>query len=185
MPASNRPTISGGRFRGRRLEVPPGRGTRPTRSMVRQALFNMLTSVVEDARVLDLYSGSGALGLEALSRGAAFVRFLENNRAALRALRKNVAACELGPDEAEILALDARAYVAAGGEGYTLVHADPPFVDTDPLPECLEQPGVLAPDAVLAWHAPAERPPAERLAGWTLDRTRIHGRSALHLYRRD
>ncbi len=184
MPESNQPIIAGGLFRGRRLVVPPGRGTRPMRSMVRQALFNMLTSVLPEARILDLYSGSGALGLEALSRGAEFVQFVEKGRAALHALRKNVAACELNTDQAQILALDAKRYQATGHEGYTLIHADPPFVDEDPLPESLENPGVLAEDAVLAWHAPAERPAVRHLAGWTLDRTRVHGRSALHLYMR-
>ncbi len=184
MPASHRPTITGGAFRGRRLDVPTGRTTRPTRSLVRQALFNMLTGVVPDARVLDLYSGSGALGLEALSRGAAFVRFVEKDRRALAALERNVASCGLGPDRAQILAVDALRYVPLGDEGYTLVNADPPFVREDALPEGLEQPGVLDPEAVLAWHAPAERPPAERVAGWVLDRSRLHGRSALHLYRR-
>jgi 16S rRNA (guanine966-N2)-methyltransferase len=184
MPASNRPTISGGVFRGRRLEVPPGRGTRPTRSLVRQALFNMLTAEVPGARVLDLYSGSGALGLEALSRGADFVRFVENNRAALKALTTNIGACGLGSDRAEILAVDARHYVPTAPEGYSLVHADPPFVRDDPLPQGLEQPGMLTADAVLAWHAPAERPPVPHLAGWVLDRSRLHGRSAIHIYRR-
>ncbi len=144
----------------------------------------MLTSVVPEARVLDLYSGSGALGLEALSRGAAHVRFVEQNRAALACLRRNIAACALGPSEAEILAIDALRYVATGREQYTLVNADPPFVREAPLPECLEQPGVLAPDAVLAWHAPAERAPVPHMAGWVLDRSRTYGRSAIHLYAR-
>jgi 16S rRNA (guanine966-N2)-methyltransferase len=152
------------------------------RSMVRQALFNMLTPVLPEARVLDLYSGSGALGLEALSRGAEFVQFVEKNRAALHALRQNVTACALGTDRAQILALDAKRYLATGREGYTLIHADPPFVDENPLPQSLEEPGVLTEDAMLVWHAPAERPAILHLAGWTLDRTRVHGRSALHLY---
>jgi len=184
MPASHRPTISGGYLRGRKLEVPPGRTTRPTRSLVRQALFNMITAHIEDARVLDLYSGSGALGLEALSRGAASVLFVENHRAALAALRKNVDACDLAAGEATIMAIDARRLETTGREQYTLVHADPPFVRTDALPPSLEQPGTLAEDALLVWHAPSERPPPVQLEGWVLDRSRTHGRSAIHLYQR-
>src|SRR5919202_2995452 len=92
--------IIAGRHRGRRLAAPPGEATRPTADRVRQALFDMLwhapwagRAAVEEARVLDAFAGTGALGLEALSRGAAHTTFLETDRAALAALRANIAAC--------------------------------------------------------------------------------------------
>jgi 16S rRNA (guanine966-N2)-methyltransferase len=89
--------VIAGRHRGRRLLAPEGQGTRPTAERVRQALFDMLwhapwagREAVEEARVLDAFAGTGALGLEALSRGAAHVAFIEADRAALAALRRNI-----------------------------------------------------------------------------------------------
>ncbi len=105
--------IIGGAWRGRRLSAPPGAGTRPTSHRVRQALFDMLLhaawagrEAVEGAAVLDAFAGTGALGLEALSRGAASATFLERDRAALAALRANVAACAAGA-RARVLEFDA------------------------------------------------------------------------------
>jgi len=110
--------IVAGAWRGRTLVAPPGQGTRPTADRVRQALFDMLMhaewggrAAIEDAVVLDVFAGTGALGLEALSRGAASACFIENDPTALRALRANVAACKAG-DRAEILAVDAVAVPA-------------------------------------------------------------------------
>ena len=92
--------IVAGAWRGRTLSVPAGQTTRPTADLVRQALFDMLMhapwggrALLEDAQVLDGFAGTGALGLEALSRGAAHVTFVEKDRAALAALRANIAAC--------------------------------------------------------------------------------------------
>src|SRR3954465_4771209 len=95
--------IVAGQWRGRRLATPPGRETRPTSDRGREALFSIL-GPLDGERVLDLFAGSGALGLEALSRGAASATLVERERAALRALRDNVA--DLGA-EAEVVAGDA------------------------------------------------------------------------------
>src|ERR1700742_3178042 len=103
--------IVAGAWRGRTLVAPSGTGTRPTADRVRQALFDMLMhaewggrSLIEGAVVLDVFAGTGALGLEALSRGAASAWFIEQDATALRALRANVAACE-AKDRAKVLAL--------------------------------------------------------------------------------
>lgn len=116
---------------GRRLAVPP-RGTRPTSDRVREAVFNALQARrdLEGARVLDLYAGSGALGLEALSRGAAHVRFVESDRRAAAVLRRNVEA--LGLHGAEVTARPAAA-VLQGDPGlpYDVVLADPPYALDD------------------------------------------------------
>src|SRR5690242_21464349 len=92
--------IVGGAWRGRSHVAPPGQGTRPTADRVRQAVFDMLLhapwggrDVIEGASVLDVFAGTGAMGLEALSRGAAFACFIERDPVALKALRANVAAC--------------------------------------------------------------------------------------------
>src|SRR3954468_19260619 len=116
--------IVAGRWRGRRLVAPPGRTTRPTSDRVREALFSIL-GPLDGERVLDLYAGSGAVGLEALSRGAAEATLVERDPAALRALRANVEA--LGAD-ARVIAGDVAAFLrsAAQADGhYDLVFLDP------------------------------------------------------------
>ena len=116
--------IVAGTWRGRALVAPPGQGTRPTADRVRQALFDMLMhaewggrAVIEGAVVLDVFAGTGALGLEALSRGAASACFIEQDAAALRALRANVAACK-AEGRAEILAVDVLSTLGASSLRY-------------------------------------------------------------------
>ncbi len=125
--------IIAGTARGRRIEAPEGRDTRPTLDRVRENLFNMLQGSVRDARVLDLFGGSGALSLEALSRGAAFAVIADRDREACRIERKN----------AEALGFDGRtrlirgewertvSLLAAEGEKFDLVFLDPPYEMTD------------------------------------------------------
>lgn len=127
------PRIIAGRYGGRRIGAPPGTGTRPTSDRVREALFSILGARVAGARVLDLFAGSGALGLEALSRGAATVTFVERAPAALRALQANVAA--VGAD-AEVVRADALRWLraaSAGARQYDLVFLDPPYGQAEAL----------------------------------------------------
>jgi 16S rRNA (guanine966-N2)-methyltransferase len=100
---------------GRRLLAPPGRGTRPTSDRVREAAFSMLESldVVEGADVWDIFAGSGAMGIEALSRGASHVTFVEQARTALSALRANLAGLGYGPERASVVAADVLSWVSA------------------------------------------------------------------------
>ncbi len=123
--------IIAGAWRGRALSAPPGGATRPTADRVRQALFDRLMhapwagrAAVDGARVLDAFAGTGALGLEALSRGAAFATFLDTGRAALAALRGNVAACGA---EGRCTVLAADALRPPPGQGCGLVFLDPPY----------------------------------------------------------
>jgi len=119
--------IIAGQFRGRRLRPPPGRRVRPTTDRVREAWFSIVGEAVVGARVLDLFAGSGALGLEALSRGAAHVTFVELAAPSLAALRANVA--ELGVEaQAAIRRGDALRFVAGLERAvYDLAFADPPY----------------------------------------------------------
>jgi 16S rRNA (guanine966-N2)-methyltransferase len=123
--------IVAGAWRGRALTAPAGSVTRPTADRVRQALFDMLLHApwggrdcVDGALVLDVFAGTGAMGLEALSRGAARAVFVEQDRAALAALRANIAACRAA-ERCEVLAMDVRRLPA--GDAASLVFLDPPY----------------------------------------------------------
>ena len=119
--------IVAGSARGRRIEAPPGEGTRPTTDRVRQAIFNALWSMgaVDGATVLDLFAGSGAMGLEALSRGAAHVTFVESDRRTAEVIRRNVDHLGMA-DRARIVVADALDH-ARRGERADLVLCDPPY----------------------------------------------------------
>jgi 16S rRNA (guanine966-N2)-methyltransferase len=121
--------VIAGRLGGRRLRAPGGRSTRPTAERVREALFSML-GPLDDIVALDLFAGSGALGIEALSRGAARVVFVERATAALAALRANLAALAIDAEQAEVRRQDALAALRtarARRETYDLVFVDPPY----------------------------------------------------------
>jgi 16S rRNA (guanine966-N2)-methyltransferase len=120
--------IVAGAYRGRRIEAPRGRSTRPTSDRVREALFSILgPAAVEDARVLDLFAGSGALGIEALSRGASEAVFVDSDPQAVAAIERNLDT--LGID-ARVQRRDAFSWLesaARGEEAFDLVFADPPY----------------------------------------------------------
>ena len=119
--------IVAGAYKGRRIEAPRGRSTRPTSDRVREALFSILGTAVDGARVLDLFAGSGALGIEALSRGAAQAVFVDSDESAIAAIEANL----------EALGIDARAHrrdafswlegAARREEAFDLVFCDPPY----------------------------------------------------------
>jgi len=117
--------IVGGALRGRHIALAAGAELRPTPDRVRETLFNWLGQRLDGARCLDLYAGSGALGFEAVSRGAARVVMVERDRRALAALRRAREA--LGAAAAEVVAGDADEYLARGGERFDVVFLDPPF----------------------------------------------------------
>jgi 16S rRNA (guanine966-N2)-methyltransferase len=149
--------IIAGSRKGHTIHAPPGRGTRPTSDRVRENVFNILGSV-EGASVLDLYAGSGAMGLEALSRGAALVVFVERDRDAVRAIERNLDRLRL---RATVLRQDAVAVLAAERRKYDLVLVDPPYemyADIEPqLARYL--PAVLADDGVVVVETDARTEP--------------------------
>jgi 16S rRNA (guanine966-N2)-methyltransferase len=172
------PRIIGGSAGGRHLQVPPGRDTRPTSDRVREALFSALESAfggLDGLSVLDLYAGSGALGLESLSRGAARATLVERDPNALKAIRANVAA--LGLPGAEVVAAPVATYLSGPPTGFDLVLADPPYADpVDELVTALAD-GWVAGTVVLeqatrsrapAWPAPLEHHRSKRYGDTTL-----------------
>ncbi len=141
--------VVAGLYGGRRLVAPAGTATRPTSDRVREALFSVLGDVVQDARVLDLYAGSGALGIEALSRGAAAAVFVDHSPKAIAAVKANLAA--LGID-AQVRRMQARAALRPPpdlADPYDLVFLDPPYRRAAELGRELSEalPAVLAPGA--------------------------------------
>ena len=143
--------VVGGRFARRPLRAPRGNRTRPTTDRVREALFNLLGARMDldGARVLDLFAGTGALGLEALSRGAAHVTFVERHGPTLALARDNAASLDVAA-HARFARADALAHLRADGPAFDLVLADPPY-DLGALPDlpALAQ-ARLAPDGLLA-----------------------------------
>jgi 16S rRNA (guanine966-N2)-methyltransferase len=171
--------VVAGEHRGRTLRAPPGATTRPTSDRVREALFSILGSV-DGLRVLDLYAGSGALGIEALSRGASSATFVESDRAALDAIRANLAA--IG-EAAEVVATDAPAWLrrAAGERVFDLVFCDPPYdaaaAIAQPLSDLL--PRVTSPEALIVTESAKRNPLALELP-LVDERTYGDTRIALH-----
>ncbi|MGY3229665.1 16S rRNA (guanine966-N2)-methyltransferase [Luteibacter sp. HA06] len=124
MNASGRVRIIGGTLRNSRLDVPDLPGLRPTADRVRETLFNWLQPVVGGARCLDLYAGTGALGIEALSRGAGSVTFVEREARLAAALKANLARLKVS---AEVIADDASRWLRGSGRPFDVVLLDPPF----------------------------------------------------------
>jgi 16S rRNA (guanine966-N2)-methyltransferase len=125
--------VVAGEAKGRRLKAPAGRATRPTSDRVREAIFDILGSldVVEGATVADLFAGSGALGIEALSRGARRATFVDNDRAAIAVIRANLSVCGMdGPDRSGVVTGDVLTW-AARAPATDLVLADPPYAFAD------------------------------------------------------
>ena len=120
--------IIAGEAKGRTLVAPPGSGTRPTQDYVRESLFNILAPRLEDARILDLFAGTGALSLEAISRGAASAVLCEKDRAALSCIRKNIEAVRCA-DRCSVFAGDYAACIRhlSGEEPFDIVFLDPPY----------------------------------------------------------
>ncbi len=151
--------VIAGLFKGRPLAAPKGSLTRPTTDRVKESLMSTLVSAygsLEDARVLDAFAGSGALGIECLSRGAAFAHFFERDREALSALRSNVDMLGLSPDRARVFRADVmKNPPMAGGAPYDIVFLDPPyaysFEDVFNLVATLRDRGRLAADAVISY----------------------------------
>lgn len=172
--------IIAGSAGGRRMVTPPGSGTRPTSDRVREAVFGRLESMdaIADARVLDLYAGSGALGLEAVSRGAASALLVESDKRAAATITKNIQ--QLGLAAARVRAAKVEAIVSGPlPEAMDLVFADPPYGVDDAglagvLAALVEQ-GSLAPDAVLVVERSSRSPEPIWPAGVELIGPRRYG----------
>jgi 16S rRNA (guanine966-N2)-methyltransferase len=169
--------IVAGEHRGARIFAPKGTDTRPTSDRVREAAFNLIGSV-DDASVLDLFAGSGAMGLEALSRGAASGVFVESDREACRAIERNLE--KLRITSARIVQRDVLRALATERRTYDLVLCDPPYgyADRDRLGRYLAR--ALAPDGLLVYETGARDEPTVEGLGTRTSRT--YGSARLTLF---
>jgi len=173
--------IIGGEWRGRRIRFPGQPGIRPTPDRVRETLFNWLAPVVEGSRCLDLFAGSGALGLEALSRGAKAATFIESDRPSAEQLRGTIAS--LAPGRAVVLEAEALKWLEGPAQCFDLAFLDPPF-GSGLLAEALrklDSGGWLSPGAYVYLELPAKDGPPSLPAGWTLHRSGKAGAVGYHL----
>ena len=189
--------ITGGQHRSRALKAPRGQATRPTSDRVREALFGILGARMDlsGVRVLDLYAGTGALALEALSRGAARATLVEKGREAVAAIRENVEALGLGPSVVILTTAVERAARMLEPGAFDLVFADPPYVDvaSGEAVRALEdvvRAGALAEGAVVVLeHAPnrenaEQNAPGPGVEGLSHTETRRYGDTCLSFYER-
>ena len=173
--------IIAGSRRGHTIQAPKGFDTRPTSDRVRENVFNIVAPWVEGARVLDLYAGSGAMGLEALSRGAEAAVFVESDAEAVRAIERNLD--KLGLSGARVVRLDAvtgLAQEAGARRKYDLVLADPPYSMTDYHSLFRYLPGVLAEDGLLVFETAAKTEP--ELPGLTIRTSRKYGSTRVTVF---
>lgn len=177
--------IIGGEWRGRKIRFPPVPAIRPTPDRVRETLFNWLQGVTPGSRCLDLYAGSGALGFEALSRGAAEVVFVDVEPAVVRHLADTLR--ELGCDRGRVVRVDAAGFLAQPSGPFDVIFLDPPFAEPV-LPEVcrrIEAGGWLKAGGRVYLECRAVAGEPELPAGWTLLKSRRAGEVGYHLARRD
>jgi 16S rRNA (guanine(966)-N(2))-methyltransferase RsmD len=180
--------VTGGEYSGRRIEVPPGE-IRPAMDRMRESLFSILTSAMgglEGTAVLDLFSGSGSMALEALSRGAAGAVLVERDRGKARTIRKNLA--HVDTERWRLVTVSAEQYLrrasGAAGPPFDLIFADPPFKypDKRKLLSRIAEAGIMKSTARLVIHFPKEDELADDVQGLELTDRRAYGRSIVHIY---
>jgi 16S rRNA (guanine966-N2)-methyltransferase len=177
--------IIGGEWRGRKIHFPPVEAIRPTPDRVRETVFNWLQADTPGSRCLDLFAGSGALGLEALSRGASRVVFVDVDPAVTRHLSDTLAALKC--DRADVVRSDAARYLAGTPEPFDIVFLDPPYVSRALAETCrkIDEGRWLRPGGLAYVEDAASAGPPELPAGWTLLRSKRAGEVGYHLARRE
>ena len=178
---SNQLRIIGGQWRGRKLMFPSVEGLRPTPDRVRETVFNWLMPVINGARCLDLFAGSGAMGLEALSRGAREVIMVDSNPQVIRQLRSHVEL--LGSKQAKFIQTNAVEYLKSEASAFDIVFLDPPYA-AELLPECihlLSQSAWLGNKSYIYMETAKHQSLPELPSNWQLHRSKTAGQVAYHL----
>ena len=182
--------IIAGKYRGRNLKSPPSMEVRPTSDRLRETLFNIIAPRISDTRFLDLCAGSGAVGIEALSRGAAYVTFVDRSRKMCGLVESNLDLCKVPEDETEVVQAEAadflrRLKARKTDPPWDLVYFDPPYaIDYLPVLESLgsESPGLLAEDALIIVEHHHKNSLPDEIGKLIRTRTVKQGDSALSFY---
>ena len=180
--------VIAGEAKGLRLKSPPVRHLRPTSDLVRGAVFDMLASLGADlSRVLDLYAGSGALGVEALSRGASWCVLVDRDRAACATIRENLVLAGFQERARVVCQPVERVFERLEGEPYSLVLVDPPYEDESAVAvvERLIASSLVAPGGTLVFEHSWRRPPPDGFGRFKLVVRRRHGDTGVSIYRQE
>ncbi len=174
--------VTGGTGRGRRLKVPAGSGVRPTSDKVKQALFNILGQKTTNSLFLDLYAGAGGIGIEALSRGAERVVFVDASRESVNAVKRNIEQTGFG-DRATVIQSDVERFLKRPSGPYDIVFLDPPYaVEPAPLLQLVASAGILKPDTVVVDEHFKKQPSPEGAGALKLVREARYGDTVLAFY---
>ncbi len=173
--------VTGGAGRGKKLKVPGGARVRPTSDKVKQALFNILGDRVPGAAFLDLFAGAGGIGIEALSRGAGRVVFVDVSRDSLNVIKHNIE--QVGFGEARVVASRAESFLNKTAEKFSVVFLDPPYAgELKPLLERIAGSGILKPDAIVVAEHFKKQPSPENAGTLELYREARYGDTVLAFY---
>ena len=175
-----------GSARGRRLKELEGQETRPTTDRVKESIFNIIQFDVEGSRVLDLFAGTGQLGIEALSRGAAAAVFVEQRRDAAALVRENLKITGL-TDRARVVNGEALSYLASAGEKFDIIFLDPPYAAKlwEPALEAVSRFDILSDHGIIICESPQDEALPETVGFCRLHRTYRYGRIKLTTYYRE
>jgi 16S rRNA (guanine966-N2)-methyltransferase len=175
--------VTGGIGKGRKLKIPAGSRVRPTSDKVKQALFNILGQKVEGALFLDLFAGIGGIGIEALSRGAGRVVFVDDSRDSLKIIKKNVEQTGFA-ERAQVVASKAETFLKKTSEQFDIVFIDPPYsLALEPLLVVIGETGILKPDSILIAEHFKKHPSIEHTGNLLLYREAQYGDTVLAFYR--
>jgi 16S rRNA (guanine966-N2)-methyltransferase len=175
--------VTGGIGKGRKLKVPPGSHVRPTSDKVKQALFNILGEKVKGGAFLDLYAGAGGVGIEALSRGAGKVVFIDDSRDSLQAVRRNVEETGFG-ERAQVIPHRAETFLRKTNERFDIVFLDPPYSLELEIPLALVSDSeILNPDAIVVGEHFKKQPSPKQAGRLTLYRETQYGDTILAFYK--
>ena len=180
--------VVAGKAKGRALEAPKGMNTRPITAMMKEALFSMWQFDIYGANFLDLFAGSGSMGIEAISRGATRAVFVEMDRNAIEVIKKNIKTCNFA-DEAEVYQDDVFARIKwfqKTGQKFDIIYLDPPFTVESifvPVMEALDEADILAQDGCIAIRSLKEKEMPEEFKNLYKYKKKVYGISAIHFYR--
>ena len=182
---TNQLRIIGGEWRGRKLRFPDAPNLRPTPDRVRETVFNWLAPTIEGAQVLDLFAGSGALGLEALSRGAGFVTFVDNHKKVSQALQQHLEMLNV-KEKAEVFSMDGVKFLKKESQKYNLVFLDPPYhLDfMSKVVPLLEEHAWLSDNALLYLEIEKRQSLPELPANWKMLKEKTAGEVQYFLFQR-